>query len=288
MTPTSARAVPALTGVAARVDAELLPFLADKRAASQTIAAGAAEPVEEIVRLVEAGGKRIRPAFCVWGYRAAGGTDDAVWQVAAALEMLHTMALLHDDVIDGDDVRRGEPTAHARQAIAAAARGQRNPQRVGTGVAIVAGDLAAAFAEELLSTSAFPDARLAVASERFHRMRLELAAGAYLHLAGADLDPALLARLKGGAYTVEGPLLIGAALAGADAGTEAAMRAYGAPLGQAFQMLDDLADDDAAAAVSRIDALAMVDAARAVLDSAPIDPAAADALGQLADLVGSL
>ncbi len=288
MTPTSARAVPALTGVAAPVDAELLPFLADKRAASQAIAAGAAEPVEEIVRLVEAGGKRIRPAFCVWGYRAAGGTDDAVWRVAAALEMLHTMALLHDDVIDGDDVRRGEPTAHARQSIAAAARGQRDPQGVGIGVAIVAGDLAAAFAEELLGTSAFPVGRLALASERFHRMRLELAAGAYLHLAGADVDPALLARLKGGAYTVEGPLLIGAALAGAGAGTEAALRAYGAPLGQAFQMLDDLADDDTTASPSRIDALALVAAARAALDGAPIDPDAADALGQLADLVGSL
>ena len=87
------------------------------------------EPIEEIERLVRAGGKRIRPAFCVWGYRAAGGPDvPAIWDAAAALELLHTMALIHDDVMDDDEQRRGEPTVHARQTAAAARRGLARPR----------------------------------------------------------------------------------------------------------------------------------------------------------------
>ena len=86
------------------------------------------EPIEEIERLVRAGGKRIRPAFCVWGYRAAGGPDvPAIWNAAAALELLHTMALIHDDVMDDDEQRRGEPTVHARQTAVAARRGLARP-----------------------------------------------------------------------------------------------------------------------------------------------------------------
>ncbi len=288
MTPTSAAPVPALAGVATRIDEVLVTFLGDRRAEAVAIEPSATEPIDEIERLVRAGGKRIRPAFCVWGYRAAGGADTpSIWSAAAALELLHTMALIHDDVMDDDAERRGEPTVHARQAAAAARRGQARPALVGTGVAIVAGDLAAAFADQLLATSGFPPERQAAAAVRFETLRLQLALGAYLDLASVEVEPDTIAYLKGGAYTVEGPLLVGAALAGASAGVDEALRRYARPLGQAFQLLDDLADGDAPVGATREDADALVATARATLGG-PIAPEAVVALDQLAELVGSL
>ncbi|TMK84986.1 MAG: hypothetical protein E6G43_12220, partial [Actinobacteria bacterium] len=119
----------------------------------------------------------------------------------------HTMALIHDDVMDGSAARRGRPTVHARQAEAAARRGQAEPERIGTAVAILAGDLASVLADQLLLESGFPPVRLAAALERYHRMRTEMAAGAHLGLIDADADARLLAALKGGSYTVEGPMI---------------------------------------------------------------------------------
>jgi geranylgeranyl diphosphate synthase type I len=290
MTRASSATVPALDGVAERVDAVATAFLIQRRAELAAIHPSATVPVDEILDLLDAGGKRIRPAFCYWGYRAAAGDagDHAIWSAAAALELLHTMALLHDDVMDADEERRGRPTAHVRQAAAAAARGQADPGLVGLGVAIVAGDLAAALAEQLFATAGFPAQRQAAAAQRFHRMRLELAAGTTLDLTGADVDPGTVAFLKGGAYTVEGPLLVGAALAGGGPRVDEALRAYARPLGEAFQLLDDLADGDAPPGATRADASALVERARRTLASDALEPAAAQALAQLADLVETL
>jgi geranylgeranyl diphosphate synthase type I len=288
MAPTSEAAVPALDGVASRVDDVLLGFLEERRAEAVAIEPRSTEPIEEIERLVRAGGKRIRPAFCVWGYRAAGGPDvPAIWNAAAALELLHTMALIHDDVMDDDEQRRGEPTVHARQTAAAARRGEARPQLVGTGIAILAGDLAAAFADQLLARADFPAERRAAAAARFQTIRLELALGAYLDLSGAVVAADTVAYLKGGAYTVEGPLLVGAALAGASPLVDEALRRYARPLGAAFQLLDDLADGDAPTGATRADAAALVARARATLGE-PLAPEAVVALDQLAELVGSL
>jgi geranylgeranyl diphosphate synthase, type I len=278
-----------LEPVIARVDAILEAFLDERRDEAREVDPRTVEPVAEIQRLVRAGGKRLRPAATYWGYRAAGGADGPeIWRAAAAVELLHTMALLHDDVMDADDERRGEPTARARQIAAARDRGQADPERVGVAVAIVAGDLAAAFAEQLFSTAGFPPDRQAAAAARLARMRLELALGAYLSVANVGVAPATVAYLKGGAYTVEGPVLLGAALAGAEPGVEDALRAFARPLGAAFQLLDDLADGDAAPGASRAEAAALVETARAALADRRIDRTAADALAALAALVGSL
>src|SRR5262245_41745731 len=209
MSAMSADPIPAMTEVAQRVDKVLERFLAERRAEAAGLDPVAAEPVDELARVVGSGGKRIRPAFCSWGFRAAGGADgDPIWRVAAAIELLHTMALIHDDVLDQSAERRGQPTTLVRQAEAAARRGQPHPERVGMGVAIVVGDLAATFAAQLFATSGFPADRLAVAGDRFHRMQAVLAAGAYLDLAAAAVAPGDVAYYKGGAYTVEYPLLI--------------------------------------------------------------------------------
>jgi geranylgeranyl diphosphate synthase type I len=206
--------------------------------------------------------------------------------VAAAIELVHTMALLHDDVMDDDARRRGESSAHVWQAGLAADRGQPDAARIGAGVAIVAGDLAAALADELFAIAQIAPDRWPAASSRFQRMRLDLALGAYLDVTRLGADPATVAYLKGGVYTVEAPVLIGAAVAADAPDVERALRRFARPLGEAFQLLDDLADGDAPAGASRAQAEALVATARAALADLP-SPAAA-ALGELTDLVGSL
>jgi geranylgeranyl diphosphate synthase type I len=176
---------------------------------------------------------------------------------------------------------------HARQTAVAARRGLARPTLVGTGIAILTGDLAAAFADQLLARPGFPADRKAAAAARFQTIRLELALGAYLDLSGAEVAADTVAYLKGGAYTVEGPLLVGAALAGGSPLVDEALRRYARPLGAAFQLLDDLADGDAPAGATREDAAALVTRARETLGE-PLAPEAVVALDQLAELVGSL
>jgi geranylgeranyl diphosphate synthase, type I len=271
-----------------RIDDVLRTFLKARRQELEWIDASATPPIVEVIKLFEAGGKRIRPAFCYWGYRAAGGVDgEPIVRAAAALELLHTMALIHDDVIDAAASRRGRATVHRRQAKAAARRGELEPERVGTGVAILAGDLAAVLADQLLLEAGFPPERLAAALEHYHRMRIEMAAGAYLAIVGADMDARGLAFLKGGSYTVEGPLVIGAALAGASVQAIARLERYGEPLGEAFQLLDDLRDGDASASVSGNDARKLIAEAKDALDPDVLDPNAVSALSFLADLFGA-
>src|SRR5437899_3390334 len=131
-----------------RINDVLRSFLSARRQELAWLDPRATEPIDEVIGLFEAGGKRIRPAFCYWGFRAAGGPHgEAILRAAASLELLHTMALIHDDVMDGSATRRGRPTVHARQAEAAASRGQAEPERIGTAVAILGGDLASVLAD---------------------------------------------------------------------------------------------------------------------------------------------
>lgn len=200
-------------------------------------------PLSSIRRLVLSGGKRLRPAFCYWGFRAAGGSPDdpTVIDAGAAFELLHAFALIHDDVMDGSLLRRGLPTVHtefAARHVEQQWRGE--PRRFGDGVAILAGDLAAVLADELLA--GLPSEALTV----WNRLRLEVNIGQYLDVLGAvegsgDLDRARkIARYKSGKYTVERPLHLGAALSGGLDELAPTLSAYGEPLGEAFQLRDDL------------------------------------------------
>jgi len=268
---------PSLDGVRADVDAALRAFLDDRRAELAALDRASVELVDEIRRLVDAGGKRIRPSLCIWSARAAGdGGGPATVRAACALELLHTFALVHDDVMDDAATRRGVETTHAR--FAARAPTERDAARHGVAVAILVGDLAAVLAEQLLRTSGAAPERLAVAASRFDRMRVEMAAGQYLDLAARDRTPRnRLATLKTGSYTVEGPLLVGSALAGAGPAIEGPLRVFGRHLGEAFQLRDDLEDGDAPPSeAGRLDEL--VDRAVAALEDAPLEPRAARAL----------
>ena len=217
-----------LDGLKKEVDAELHLFLADRRAAL----VDAAPMVDEIERLIESGGKRIRPAFCYWGYRAATGRGGRpAVRAAASLELLHTFAIVHDDIMDAAEERRGVPTVHVRS---------------GVNVALLVGDLALVLADALFFGSGFSAGDLERAFEFYSRMRQQVIAGQYLdlELAGASTVTEERARwvavLKSGRYSVEHPLAIGASLGNASSGLREGLSRFGAPLGEAFQLRDDL------------------------------------------------
>ncbi|GAB3622668.1 hypothetical protein GCM10027418_07500 [Mariniluteicoccus endophyticus] len=201
---------------------------------------------DQLGDLVRGGGKRIRPTMCHWGYVASGGKIGGpryadVVRVAAALEMLHTFALVHDDVMDESDTRRGRPSAHIVAAAAHRATHSHGDADVfGANVAILLGDLAHAEADRLVST--LPDEL----RRQWFELCVELIAGQRADLTGAaagrfDLAHAsLVARLKSGAYTVERPLLLGATAAGAGPSARDALATYGRQLGHAFALRDDV------------------------------------------------
>ncbi|WUI01353.1 polyprenyl synthetase family protein [Spirillospora sp. NBC_00431] len=229
-----------------RVEVRLRDLLAGERSRWSAIDPRAAVPVEAVATLVGAGGKRLRPSFCLDGFLAAGGGDAVLEQVAvdaaAALEVLQAFALLHDDVLDDSPLRRGKPTAHERHAAAHRDAGWAGEsRRYGEGVAALAGDLAHVYASRLVSGLS-PAAR-----EIWHELSIEIMIGQYLDIRVAAeriADPELsrwIALCKSGRYTVHRPLTLGAAIAGR-LDLAPAFERYGAALGEAFQLRDDLID----------------------------------------------
>ena len=203
--------------------------------------------VDSIASLIT-GGKRLRPAFCYWGWRGAGGDDeDAIVRAATSLELLHACALVHDDVMDRSDTRRGMPSAHRRFAALHRGNGWLGaPESFGVGGAILLGDLCLCWADEMLFASGLPGEALLRAKPVLDEMRTELMSGQYLDLleqamGGGSVERARrVIRFKSAKYTVERPLHLGAALAGSDESLLAAYTAYGLPLGEAFQLRDDV------------------------------------------------
>src|SRR3954447_1687412 len=219
------------TGVAARLEA----LLDEEEHRWSSLDADLAGAVNLLREHVLAGGKRLRSAFCRWGHAGAGGYPDepGVLDVAAALELLHAFALLHDDVMDGSATRRGQPALHralADRHTRLAWRG--DPRRFGDGMAILVGDLAFAYADRLLS--GLPRDVKSVWDE----LRIELVMGQYLDMdaaarGGADLVRARrIAVYKSARYTVERPLHLGAALAGRYDEFAPHYSAFGRPLGE--------------------------------------------------------
>ncbi|MBQ0889793.1 polyprenyl synthetase family protein, partial [Streptomyces sp. RM72] len=209
----------------------------------------ARELAGRLATLVERGGKRLRTAFAHCGWRAAGGSGDAaaVLRTGAALELLQACALVHDDVMDGSVRRRGAPALHvelARSHWAAARHG--SAEDFGTSAAVLAGDLALAWADDLLTETALGTPHGRRLHEEWRAMRTEMVAGQYrdLHAQAArssDVDEALsIATLKSALYTVARPLALGASLAGADEHLLDALRTAGRCAGLAFQLRDDL------------------------------------------------
>jgi geranylgeranyl diphosphate synthase type I len=238
------RAAPSsLATIAHRVDDRIDALLGCELERWQAADPGLAEPFGALRDLVLAGGKRLRPAFCYWAFVGAGGDPDdpAVVDAGAALELLHTFALIHDDIMDGSSIRRGTETIHVAFEERHALDGWRGEgRRFGEGVAILVGDLAFVYADRLLAGAPPP------AIEVFTELRVEVNVGQYLDLVGtargrvAGDEARRISLYKSGKYTVERPLHLGAALAGHLDGFADPLSDYGLPLGEAFQLRDDL------------------------------------------------
>lgn len=182
--------------------------------------------------LLDAGGKRLRPAFCYWGSRAAGAEDSgSLVRVAASLELLHTFALVHDDIMDASDERRGVPTVHLR---------------LGIGTALLVGDLALVLADDLFMASGFDASSLHEAFSSYSRMRKQVIVGQHMELdlaargAVEEAEARLVARMKSGRYSIKEPLLIGGCLGPRARAITPGLSEYGELLGEAFQIRDDL------------------------------------------------
>jgi geranylgeranyl diphosphate synthase type I len=236
-------APPSLARIARRVEERIGDVLDVELARWSAVDADLAEPFSALRDLVLAGGKRLRPAFCHWAYVGAGGgaDDRAVIDAGAALELLHTFALVHDDIMDGSATRRGTDTIHVLFESGHALDGWRGEaRRFGEGVAILVGDLAFVYADQLLAGA--PPA----AHQVFTELRIEVNVGQYLDLLGTARGQAneatarRISRFKSGKYTVERPLHLGAALAGRLDDLAGPLSGYGLPLGEAFQLRDDL------------------------------------------------
>jgi geranylgeranyl diphosphate synthase type I len=229
--------------VGARAEQRILDLLDAETLRWSSVDPALAEPVLALRDLIVAGGKRLRPAFCHWAYLGAGGLPSTpiVVDAGAALELLHTFALVHDDVMDGSALRRGQPAVHRRFITRHDDLEWRgDARRFGEGAAILVGDFAFVYADML-----FADAP-PVARRVFDELRLELCVGQYLDLVGTAtasndaVQAARIERYKSGKYTVERPLHLGAALAGRLDDLREPLSAVGLPLGEAFQLRDDL------------------------------------------------
>lgn len=246
---------PCSAEVRTAVGAAITDFLASRQPLLEAI-----DPQLDVVaRLAQsftAGGKRLRPAFCLWGYIAASGFPDdpaPLIRVAASLDMLHVGILMHDDVIDASDTRRGLRAVHRQLQNLHHDRGWRGDAgQFGNAGAIVTGDLLLMWSAQLLDECGLRPEVLAKALPWLHAMRAEVMCGQYLDIVAAAHDPHdtrmadvqqqiwQVVEYKTARYTVQRPLQIGAALGDASDQLMDALMSFGSPLGRAFQLRDDL------------------------------------------------
>jgi geranylgeranyl diphosphate synthase type I len=239
--------------LADRFAAELATFLAERATLLGATSADLAVLAEAARDAVLPGGKLLRPRFAYWGWRCvhpAGADGEAeLVRAAAALELLHASALVHDDVMDHSDIRRGQPAAHVRFGRLHSEHGwSGSGEPFGVAAAILLGDLLLVWSEELFTAaiSTLPPERARAATGCFDRMRTEVIAGQYLDMLAQSrgaFDPAEALRVvefKTSKYTVQRPLLLGAAAAGGSSELISALSDYGVLVGEAFQLRDDV------------------------------------------------
>jgi geranylgeranyl diphosphate synthase, type I len=233
-----------------RVDAALAGFL-DARAASFAEVGADLEPLADAARaFVLDGGKRLRPTFAYWGWRSVqplSADDHALVTAAASIELLHACALVHDDVMDASQTRRGRPSAHAAFAtLHRQSEWSGDADVFGTSAAILLGDLLMSWADAMFTAAGLSPADLRRTRQVWDDMRQLVMAGQYLDAlvqARGDFsaeDALRVAKFKTSKYTIEGPLHLGAAAAGAPPEVFAALSDYGLALGEAFQLRDDV------------------------------------------------
>lgn len=224
-----------MDGIRQQIDSALEAFFEAKCEEAERLSPRAIELVIEVRDLTMRGGKRLRPIVTAAAHRAGSRDADpsATVEVGAALELLQTYLLIHDDWMDQDRERRGGLAVHY------AFQCKHGEEHLGASLGILAGDLASTFSWELLLRGQFPSARRDDGLTLFVEMQKEVFAGQQLDLM-TDADVERMHDLKTGSYTTRGPAELGGILAGADAMSMDALRRWSAPLGVAFQLRDDL------------------------------------------------
>ncbi|MBD7958054.1 polyprenyl synthetase family protein [Microbacterium sp. Sa4CUA7] len=241
------------------VSQRLIAFFAERRLAAEVEGPEAVSFVDAAIGAV-GGGKRLRARFCLTGWRAVaeaggrrpGAVPDEVIAAAASLEVFQAAALVHDDLIDNSDTRRGRPAAHrALEASHRDARWLGDAAAFGRSAAILVGDLLVAWSDDLLEEGLATATHAPAARREYALMRRDVTVGQFLDIAeeaafrqAPDDEHAAralrVASLKSARYSVQQPLLVGAALAGADADQRASLAGFGHPVGLAFQLRDDV------------------------------------------------
>ena len=224
-----------MASIRRQVDTILERFFDWKCQEATQLSPQAIDLVTEVRDLTMRGGKRLRPIVTAAAYRAVSGLPDLspTFEAGAALELLQTYLLIHDDWMDEDKERRGGPAVHY------AFQQKHGDAHLGASLGILAGDLASTFGWELLLSGKFPEGRRDEGLALFVRIQKEVFAGQQLDLM-ADCDVERMHDLKTGSYTTRGPAELGGVLAGADATQMQSLRRWATPLGVAFQLRDDL------------------------------------------------
>ena len=231
-----------------RLETDLVAWVETKRQATRAELPAADELTEVLSEFLLRDGKRLRPALVYYSYRACGGDSDlVVMPVAMAVELLHTYLLVHDDIMDHAETRRGEPAVHVLFGDLHRDRGwQGDSKHFGISVGILLGDLAESYAVELYSSSEMSEAVRGDVRQCFSTMCQEVIVGQYLEMTAGyrgnltEEELLRILQMKSGRYSVERPVQLGALLAGASGETLDALTRYGARLGEAFQLQDDL------------------------------------------------
>ena len=246
--------------VRTRVDARLAAVVDDLAA---DLAHVGADALFTELRESASGGKRLRAAFCYWSWRAHAQADaagpapavaESVLGIGAALELFQAAALVHDDVMDDSDTRRGRPATHRAFAARHEAQGWTGPAaRFGDSAAILLGDLALIAADRAFAEAVAPlPAPVQVSARQvYDLMRAEVIVGQYRDVLAQVLpwgaDPVAdeaqartVVRAKSARYSVEHPVALGAIVGGADAQALGMARRAGLAIGEAFQLRDDL------------------------------------------------
>jgi geranylgeranyl diphosphate synthase type I len=249
------------------IQANLEEFCADRRVEFESISPDLV-PVVDYTHDLLGGGKRFRALFAYWSWVGALATADlkqteeqrsasaeAMVGITAALEMFHAAALVHDDLLDQSDTRRGAPSVHKRfESLHQQSQWSGSPERFGVAGSVLVGDLMLGWSSEIFGHALLNSPNQAVQAacrDEFSRMRVEVMAGQYLDVLEENAAPTRpiseaagranrVILFKTAKYTIEAPLLIGAAFAGADPGLLRGLSAFGIPLGMAFQLRDDI------------------------------------------------
>ena len=238
-----------LTSVRSAVEEELAIFLNFESAYLNSISTELSPVSEALTAFLLDSGKRLRPLFAYAGFAAAGGSlEKPVVRAMAALELLQACALIHDDLMDGSDTRRGKPSIHRHfETIHVQDELDGFAPQYGLSAAVLLGDLALVWSDQMLNSAGLTTEQFARVFPYYNEMRVELMAGQFLDIheqtqKTTSVDRSMkIARYKSGKYTIERPLHLGAAMSSTSSPQLfAALSAYGLPLGEAFQLRDDL------------------------------------------------